>query len=108
MVAKYGQVWATVGKAVDEEEQERAREQKKQLQQFYDDKWKKHNIQVGAGARACAAPPVHAWRAPRRCVRPAPRQRQRRRCYIAAAPGGPQPASHLDIPRLAQPHHKQL
>jgi hypothetical protein len=62
-MSDYRLVWSTVSHAVDEEGQQLRQEKSRRLQQFYNDKWKAANKQVGllvgweAGAliRACAA-----------------------------------------------------
>ncbi len=61
MVAKYRRVWDTVQAAVDEDAQDQAREESKKLQQFYDDKWRKHNIQVWPCAAGVAGWGCRRW-----------------------------------------------
>jgi hypothetical protein len=46
MMGRYQRVWDTVDDAVDEEERQLMQEESKQLRQFFDERWKEHNIQV--------------------------------------------------------------
>lgn len=47
MMSDYRLVWSTVSYAVDEEGQALRQEKSRRLQQFYNDKWKAANKQVG-------------------------------------------------------------